>query len=60
MKHSPLRMAVGVAALTVLLLLPHTLTAQEANPVSEGARVYGNMCGRCHNPRSPLEQTDRN
>lgn len=33
---------------------------QETNLVSEGARVYGNMCGRCHNPRSPLEMTDRN
>jgi mono/diheme cytochrome c family protein len=27
--------------------------------VAEGARVYGNTCGSCHNARSPLERTDR-
>lgn len=34
-------------------------TAQEASAVEQGARVYGAMCGRCHNPRSPLERSDR-
>lgn len=33
--------------------------AQQDRAVAEGARVYGDMCGRCHNPRSPLERTDR-
>lgn len=42
------------------LLPAQTVTAQESvGDVSEGARVYGNMCGRCHNPRSPLEFEDR-
>lgn len=42
-------------------LLPHTAVSQEvaSADVTEGARVYGAMCGRCHNPRSPLEQNDR-
>lgn len=38
------------------------LTAQSAEPTSavgKGAAVYGSMCGRCHNPRSPLERSDR-
>ncbi len=30
-----------------------------AQRVAEGAAVYGAECGRCHNPRSPLERTDR-
>ena len=36
-------------------------TAQQTSgaTVSEGARTYGAMCGRCHNPRSPLERRDR-
>ncbi len=32
---------------------------QEASAVEQGARTYGAMCGRCHNPRSPLERSDR-
>ncbi len=32
---------------------------QEASSISEGASVYGDMCGSCHNARSPLERTDR-
>jgi mono/diheme cytochrome c family protein len=27
--------------------------------VAAGAKLYGDMCGRCHRPRSPLERTDR-
>ncbi len=46
--------------LAVLLLLPGVAAAQaNGGDVAEGARVYGDMCGRCHNPRSPLERTDR-
>ncbi len=45
--------------LAMALAFPLALAAQDDNLVSEGARVYGNMCGRCHNPRSPLEHTDR-
>lgn len=50
-----------LTALSLLAALPGALGAQQpdARLVSEGARVYGNMCGRCHNPRSPLERTDR-
>jgi mono/diheme cytochrome c family protein len=31
----------------------------QSSQVAKGAAVYGNMCGRCHNPRSPLERDDR-
>ena len=48
------------AALLAITAFPLTLAAQDVSLVGEGARVYGNMCGRCHNPRSPLEYTDRN
>lgn len=49
------------AALLALALAPRSGAAQQAaaNAVNEGARVYGDMCGRCHNPRSPLERSDR-
>lgn len=35
--------------------------AQQVNVenTAAGARVYGDICGRCHNPRSPLERSDR-
>lgn len=39
--------------------LPTTLAAQAQDDVATGAKVYGDMCGRCHNARSPLERTDR-
>lgn len=50
---SPLALAVaGLAMVTAP-------TAAQSRSVSEGARLYGHMCGRCHNPRSPLEFSDR-
>jgi len=49
----------GLSAVAMLLLaLPRGAVAQESDAVAEGARVYGAMCGRCHNPRSPLERSD--
>ena len=47
------------ALLLVLVALPGSATAQDSEALAEGARVYGAMCGRCHNPRSPLERDDR-
>lgn len=46
-------------AYLTMLVLPRVGTAQESGSVSEGARVYGNVCGNCHNARSPLERSDR-
>lgn len=46
----------GVAA--VFLPFRGVAAQQSQEQVSEGAAVYGRMCGRCHNPRSPLEHTD--
>lgn len=45
-------------ALAVLLVsVPSAARAQ--GDVAAGARVYGEVCGRCHNPRAPTERTDR-
>lgn len=49
----------AAAALAVLALAPASgLAAQLSERAIEGARIYGDVCGRCHNPRSPLERTD--
>lgn len=53
-----LRALAGALPLLLLLLLPGTTVGQESD-VARGASVYGSMCGRCHNPRSPLERDDR-
>ncbi|MBI4501816.1 MAG: c-type cytochrome [Gemmatimonadetes bacterium] len=53
------RAGMAVLALLLLLPLPGLQAQQEQNVVAAGARVYGDMCGRCHRPRSPLERTDR-
>lgn len=50
----------GVTTVAVSALLGASeLPGQQMSPVASGAAVYGNMCGRCHNPRSPLERSDR-
>lgn len=57
-----LRRAVTCIAMTLAAVgAPRTGAAQQApgTAVAEGARVYGATCGRCHNPRSPLERSDR-
>jgi mono/diheme cytochrome c family protein len=41
-----------------LVILATEATAQQS-AVAGGARVYGDVCGRCHNPRSPLERDMR-
>ncbi len=47
--------------LALCVALPTKTEAQQASgaAVTEGARIYGVTCGRCHNPRSPLERRDR-
>ncbi len=52
------------AGLIGLLFVPFVnadVQGQQVDPtrVAAGAAVYGSMCGRCHNARSPLERTDR-
>lgn len=51
----------GLAALVALSALPAAADAQrpDSAAIGQGARDYGRICGRCHNPRSPLERTDR-
>lgn len=51
-------LSVAVVALLAVALAPSRANAQDSEAVAEGARVYGAMCGRCHNPRSPLERSD--
>lgn len=59
-RDSKRRVAVALVVIAVSAW-PGMAVAQEraAGDISEGARVYGDMCGRCHNPRSPLERSDR-
>ena len=49
----------GVLLLMALTWTPAVAGAQQGSAVAEGAKVYGNTCGSCHNARSPLERTDR-
>ncbi len=59
--HRLMILAMTVAGTALLAAFGSEAQAQGANggSVADGARVYGAMCGRCHNPRSPLERTDR-
>ncbi len=57
-KNQPIRRVCLGVGLT-LALYTTVAAAQDADLVSQGARVYGNTCGSCHNARSPLERTDR-
>lgn len=49
----------------VLLLFGQPVAAQSAGgsgdaaEMARGARLYGQTCGRCHNPRPATERTDR-
>lgn len=45
----------AVAAL--LMSVPSSAAAQ--GEIAAGAKIYGEICGRCHNPRAPTERTDR-
>lgn len=61
-RHFHFRTWIAMAAsVATLAALPSVVAAQDttANAIAEGARVYGATCGRCHNPRSPLERSDR-
>jgi len=53
------RTGTALLAGLLLLVLPLVGMAQESGSVAEGARVYGDVCGNCHNARSPLERSDR-
>ncbi len=53
------RLSFAAVVLFAATLAPSPADAQESEAIAEGARVYGAMCGRCHNPRSPLERSDR-
>ncbi len=56
------KQSLGIAAVWCVALLvayAPAAVAQQSTAVSEGAKVYGATCGRCHNPRSPLERSDR-
>ncbi|MFQ5890325.1 MAG: c-type cytochrome [Gemmatimonadota bacterium] len=50
-----------LAVFSLAALVADDAPGQEVSTsrVATGARVYGSMCGRCHNPRSPLERSDR-
>jgi mono/diheme cytochrome c family protein len=49
-----------LTALSLMLLVAEAAAQQPPeSAVAAGARAYGDICGRCHNPRSPLERGDR-
>lgn len=52
-------LGLGAVAVLVGLLQPADGAAQQGEQVREGARLYGQTCTRCHNPRPPTERTDR-
>lgn len=53
-------MAWTIAMAGVLLsAAPGEARAQQPGDLARGAEVYGVTCGRCHNPRSPVERSDR-
>lgn len=56
MSKTIIGLLVGVGALW--LPAPSAAAAQEVS-AAYGAEVYARTCGRCHNPRSPLERSDR-
>lgn len=59
--HTPASrfLSLGVIVAAAALLWPQGASAQEASRVAEGGRLYGQTCGRCHNPRPSTERTDR-
>ena len=44
---------------TLVTLSPKEGRTQQQGDLGAGAKVYGVTCGRCHNPRSPVERSDR-
>ncbi len=48
-----------VMAAALLTPAPGEVQAQQRGDLGRGAEVYGATCGRCHNPRSPVERADR-
>lgn len=52
-------LGLGAAVALIGLLQPPAAPAQQGERVAEGARLYGQTCVRCHNPRPPTERTDR-
>lgn len=53
-------MAWTIAMAGVLLsAAPGEAQARQPGDLARGAEVYGVSCGRCHNPRSPVERSDR-
>lgn len=47
----------GALAAAIAILAPRGAAAVQNT--MDGAQVYARTCGRCHNPRSPLERADR-
>jgi len=48
-----------VIVVALLTPAPGEVEAQQRGDLGRGAEVYGTTCGRCHNPRSPVERSDR-
>jgi mono/diheme cytochrome c family protein len=60
-QRSMITKAIGLTILAAATLIAVPATAQgQVNPalIGEGAVLWANNCGRCHNVRSPTERTD--
>jgi mono/diheme cytochrome c family protein len=50
----------ALAFVGAMVAAPTGTAAQaEQGDLARGAEAYGATCGRCHNPRSPMERSDR-
>lgn len=57
-----MRRAIRATALAgAIAILPAAAAAQQprAEDLARGARLYGQVCARCHNPRPATERSDR-
>lgn len=57
-----MRRAIRATALAAaIVILPAAAAAQQptAEAMARGARLYGQVCARCHNPRPANERSDR-
>ena len=49
----------AVSAVALVLAASPVLAGEATPDLARGAKLYNDNCGRCHNPRSPSEYSDR-
>ncbi len=51
--------ALLLVTIALVLLGAPSFAEMDSQAYARGAKLYGDNCGRCHNPRTPIEHTDR-